>query len=176
VRIKETYEKEMKFIRELHTQHIFQINKNWTEENENLKSEHEIQIEEMTKRFEDEKTEILKKERKSSEFQKRYLQEMQDLQAAFENFKIKTYEEFKNIKKQKEDLYYKFTHYKDRYENLLIENKELQEQLKSIQSNNEIIKDFGGTHDVKFIIIFSQRTLITFLKQYSARLGNYVQK
>jgi uncharacterized protein (DUF3084 family) len=110
----------------------------------------ENKLEEITKRTRDE-DKIDKKNFDIAEFQKKYLNEMEELQNAFHAFKVKTYDEFRLLKKQKEDLFNKMTYFKQKYEGLLVENQNLQNQIKTMQTNNEILKTFGNTNDVKLI-------------------------
>jgi hypothetical protein len=140
LKIKENHEKELKFQNDIHNQHICNINKTWLDELTKLKNLYENRLEELSKNKE--------KKENISDFQKKYLQEMEELQNTFHTFKMKTYDEFRNMKRQNEEIYYKMVYYKEKYENILVENKQLQDKI--YQSNNEIINTFGNTNDVKF--------------------------
>jgi hypothetical protein len=114
------------------------MNKTWLEELHKLRAAYETRLEEVSRNN-------YRKEVPESEFQKRYLQEIEELQNSFHAFKLKTYDEFRALKKQKEEIHFKMTYFKDKYEALLVEYTKL-EGLR--RADHEIINTFGNTNDV----------------------------
>jgi hypothetical protein len=133
---------------------VAQLNKTWLDELHKLKYIYEDRLEEILKSKNKQETPDI------TEFQQHYLREMEELQDCFHQFKMKTYEEFRSLKKQKEEIYFKKTYYKDKYEALLVENTRLQDQIR--QTSNEILNTFGNTNDVIFLLIIVRRIFIPF--------------
>jgi len=135
--IQELYTKEMKAKLELHNLMILNMKNAQSEEIKNIKGESENFIQNIQKQFDEEKIELknkimnLEKElimmnKKNDanekaeimEFQNKYLIEMRELQNSFENFKEKTYQEMKILRKQKEDANKKANMFQQNLENV----------------------------------------------------------
>jgi hypothetical protein len=172
--LQDIYKNEMKNKLEQNNQIIFNLKNKF---NEDIRKFH-IDFEEKNflekKKYEDEKSELMEKTIKLEkellllyeksgkcqksdfvEFQKKYLTEMRELQTSFEDFKLKTYEEMKTLKKQKEEAIKTANNYEqeierinykwEQNENIYKENYRIMlnklDSLKDFIKNNEILKN-----------------------------------
>ena len=106
------YEKELIVKADIYNQNIIHLNKTNQEEIKKIRIDYENKMDELVKKNEEEKyalssrlasleneligyqsKSIMQEKSEMMDFQKKYLQEMKDLQNSFEDFKIKTYEQ-----------------------------------------------------------------------------------
>lgn len=135
------YEKELIVKADIYNQNIIHLNKTNQEEIKKIRLDYENKMDELIKKNEEEKyslstklaslenelvtyqsKSLLQDKSEMMDFQKKYLQEMKDLQNSFEDFKIKTYEQviivfnkLKAMKKQKEEAINKSNFYKESF-------------------------------------------------------------
>lgn len=199
--MKEFYENELKMKNEIYEQNILHLNKTHQEEIRNLRIDYETKIDEIIKKNEEEKSELKKrinsginlnlksgaqKESKFEnntntemiDFQKKYLQEMKELQKAFEDFKKKTYEEFKVLKKAKEEAITRANYYKENYENLKNNEKISFKKEKDTQTNNLKSQLENSKSEINFLkqkinkLENFEKTVQTYLNNMSMASGN----
>ena len=82
------------------------------------------------------------------EFQKKYLNEMRDLQKNFENFRNKTYNEFKNLKQSKHEATEKANFYKEQLEKVKYQNEINKENFLKMQKIYEESKKVIKTNHI----------------------------
>jgi DNA repair exonuclease SbcCD nuclease subunit len=150
--LKLSYENELKVRNDIYNEKIQEINRKCQEEIKAIRNEYENKINCIIKQAEEEKADFIKCQESMSQnndlenFQKKYLHEMKALQEGFECFKQRTYEEFKSIKKQKEDIYGDLCYYKSQNQILIDELNLYKENILSLQKVNERIKKVKYTY------------------------------
>ena len=161
-KLKEVYEIELKMKNEIYENNIFHLNQTHQEEVRKMRINYESKIDELIKKSEEEKidqnkiisfleTEKMKYKSLSKnesnekneliEFKKKYIDEMKELQKSFENFKSKTYNEFKILKKTKEEALEKSKYFQECYEKVKSQNESIQKRfLENCQESKIILK------------------------------------
>jgi len=165
--IKDLYENELRLKTEIYNQNVTHLNKTHQEEIRKIRIEYENKMDELIKKSEEEKIHLMKKisllEKSSMiisnkqevtenneliEFQKKYLNELRDLQKNFENFRNKTYNEFKNLKKSKQEATEKANFYKEQIEKLKYQNEINKENFLKMQKFYEESKKVIKTNKI----------------------------
>jgi len=160
-KMKEIYENELKIKNDIYEKNTFHLNQTHQEEIRKLRINYENKIDEIIKKSEEEKNQQNRKlslmeaemikfstNRKNEindknelvEFKKRYIDEMKELQKSFENFKSKTYAEFKAIKKAKEEALEKYNNYQVINEKLKAQNEEKDKKCMEFLQETKILK------------------------------------
>jgi hypothetical protein len=165
--IKDLYENELRLKTEIYNQNVTHLNKTHQEETRKIRIEYENKMDELIKNSEEEKIHLMKKismlEKSSMiisnkqevsenneliEFQKKYLNEMRDLQKNFENFRNKTYNEFKNLKQSKHEATEKANFYKEQLEKVKYQNEINKENFIKMQKIYEESKKVIKTNHI----------------------------
>lgn len=196
-KIKEFYENELKMKSEIYNQNINLLSQAHSEDVKKMRLDYEDKIEHVIKRSEEEKLQLISRihllEHENSmrdlklefaaneknevvEFQKKYLNEMKDLQKAFEDFKMQTYEEFKILQKSKEDAIKNANYYKDSYDRLKEENDQTEglykDNFKLLKSKVESMKILVKNNEVLKTQLEVSRSEINFLKSKIDKIEN----
>jgi hypothetical protein len=194
-RIQELYINEMKIKLEQNNQMIINMRKNHKEEMKKFHNEFEQKNFLEKKKFETEKFELMDKvmnlekelilanekneisqKAEIVEFQKKYLTEMRELQKSFEDFKIKTYEEMKTLKKQKEEAIFMKKNYEQEIERLNIEweqNENIyKENYRSMKNKLDSFKIFIKNNEILKNQLELSKSEIAFLKLKVSKLEN----
>jgi hypothetical protein len=194
-RIQDLYVNEMKIKLEQNNQMIINIRKNHKDEMKKFHIEFEQKNFLERKKFEAEKFELMDKVMNQEkelilanekndlsqkaeivEFQKKYLTEMRELQKSFEDFKIKTYEEMKTLKKQKEEAIFMKKNYEQEIERLNIEweqNENIyKENYRSMKNKLDSFKIFIKNNEILKNQLELSKSEIAFLKLKVSKLEN----
>jgi len=110
------------------------------------------------------------------EFQKKYLTEMRELQKSFEEFKIKTYEEMKILRKQKDEANKKANLYQQNLEWLRIEWEQnegmYRENYRSMKNKLDSFKIFIKNNEILKNQLELSKSEVAFLKLKVSKLEN----
>lgn len=193
--IQELYTNEMKLKLETNNQLILNLKNSHEDEIYKLKSENETLLLQKQKSFEEEKSELkakimnlekeliltnkkndLNEKAEIIEFQKKYLTEMRELQASFEEFKVKTYEEMKILRKQKDEANKKATLYQQNLEWLRIEWEQnegmYRENYRSMKNKLDSFKIFIKNNEILKNQLELSKSEVSFLKLKVSKLEN----
>ena len=189
--VKELYENELKMKTDIYNKNTTHLSKTHQEEIRKIRMEYENKMDDLIKKSEEDNIQSMKKIsqlEKSSflitskqdvtekneliEFQKKYLNEMKDLQKNFENFKTKTYEEFKNLKKSKSEATEKANFYKDQIEKLKNQSDINKENFLKMQKFYEESKKVLKTNQILANELELSKAEVIFLKTKITKLEN----
>jgi hypothetical protein len=193
--IQELYTNEMKLKLETNNQLILNLKNAHEEELREIKCDQDSQTQHHQKNFEEEKYELkarimnlekeligtnkkndLNEKAEIIEFQKKYLTEMRELQKSFEEFKIKTYEEMKILRKQKDEANKKANLYQQNLEWLRIEWEQnegmYRENYRSMKNKLDSFKIFIKNNEILKNQLELSKSEVAFLKLKVSKLEN----
>lgn len=197
--IQDLYSNEMKNKLELNNRLIANLKSSHAEEIKNIRNEYESTINSISKNSQQETNELknkiinlekdlilsskkndLNEKAEILEFQKNYITEMQELQKSFEEFKVKTNEEIKILRKQKEEATKKLSLYQQSFDRIKIEweqNENIyRENYRSMRNKLDSFKIFIKNNEILKNQLDLSRSEIAFLKLKITKLESSEKK
>lgn len=193
--LQDLYTNEMKLKLEGHNQMILSLKNNHLDEIKKNRNDYENKIDNLQKKFDEEKMDYknnimnlekelilsnkkhdLNEKAEIIEFQKKYLTEMRELQKSFEDFKIKTYEEMKILKKQKEEANKRANIFQQNFERIKVDweqNENMyRENYRSMKNKLDSFKILIKNNEILKNQLDLSKSEISFLKQKVTKIEN----